>query len=610
MTDSPFNFASLSASPDNYAMKSGSPGFASFTPTGLSFDDQSMMDGLSDFGRFSGNKNENSDITADYGITGDVNNDNVKGRNSNDASANDNAINDGENNTNSDDIVNGTLNSGDDGNEGDKFGSIENDRSNEKRVQPLFAKAKSSQAKRSDIEEVIHSLRQRPGAISEGGIERLGHINGLEVFKEDFDGGKRISLGGRIILIDIDLMLPSNKVSKATLSLASAINDDIIAEQNARADAVLLANLQEPTLDKFADNLERVARLDKLSTKDIDNFQVVHGLYKNALSRIEKLERETLHMDPENDGYGIPKLNDEHALGLSIWYWRDHHRVSELDGKRYRIILEVHESDHAGGNWGVMQNNDWLGDLSSATSSDEHNWLSPDYSELEDQACAFVLRLDPPVEVPYYDAAILDPEEEVEVESLPTFDGSHDSVVYSERVIYDQDGNAVPQVYQFSLMSTRLAELRKIERVFIAHPRQIISVFQILRQSIRLQSLLDSVFNNSLEIEQPSNAYPIQNLSSLKSTSVSVTVTTPYGQSPQLKIIIPTSSEENGSRTQKLTSFSTKIERNGVVHIDKFIVNESINFPGKQDLQKRLERIINISEDIGITSHWLSMQIQ
>ncbi|KAK9377160.1 mediator of RNA polymerase II transcription subunit 1-domain-containing protein [Lipomyces chichibuensis] len=496
---------------------------------------------------------------------------------------------------------------------------------------PLFGRSKSEVVQRRDIEEIVHILRRRPGAISELGIERIGRNNSLEVFKDEIDGGKRISLGGRIILIDIDLLLPSNKVTKVALSLASRLDVQSSIAQT-RSDALLLADLQAPTLDSFARNVERLARHDKLSTNEIDNFEVLNGLYKNALQRIHEYEIGA-GIDAENVGHGTPVVDYLGVLGLSIWYWNERHRVPESlpesERMRYRVIVEIEESGRAGAGRGVVQNNALLGEQ-VATSDGEINWQEPDFSNLEDQATGFVLKLDPPVAIPYYDAATLDPECEAEIETIPAFDGSKDSLLFAKRIAYDSRGQ--PGEYIFSL-SSRVAEMRRIEEVYMSHPRQIFSVFEILRQSIRMQALINSVFKpdslipkSAVPMELPSTlaefVSSLDNLSNMTDlpgsapltrgppAMVSVKLATPYGRAPQLSLSMPTTDRTAVDRLPRLTSFAVEVRRGGKIGVVGLAVNEHGDVQGKEEMERTLADVTDIAEDLGIVALWVREQVR
>ncbi|KAK9477760.1 mediator of RNA polymerase II transcription subunit 1-domain-containing protein [Lipomyces japonicus] len=491
----------------------------------------------------------------------------------------------------------------------------------------VFGRPKSDGSRKRDIDAVIDILRTRPGAITEAGIERLAKNNGLEVFKEDIEGGKRISLGGRIILIDIDLRIPEHKAVKVAFSSASSMIDHSGGDAQAAAaikGAILLEDLQTPALDVFARNLERLARHDRLSTSEIDNFQILQGVFEHGLKRVYDSEV-ARGIDAENEGSGRPVVDDAGVIGVSVWYWNERRKIANVpDRKKYKVVVEIDEHGRSGGmEWGVLQNNDWISVSKKEGQLDGHDnnvveWNEPDRSNIEEQNTGFVLKLEPAIQVPYYDAAILDPEDEDAREDLvvkPTGhdDYSNNGVRYARRTIYDADGQ--PVQYRFRLSSAEDCEQRVIERVYIAHPRQLKTVLDILRQAVVASMLLDSAGRDTKSQPSP-EAAKIGLADVLKAaavgssrghesadTEVTVTVARPYGQAPRLGVIVPT----EGS----LASFVIEIGRAGVITVSQ-VATETYNSKSEQDQEqdqqaasKQLARVATISEDLGIVSHWI-----
>lgn len=223
-----------------------------------------------------------------------------------------------------------------------------------------------------------------------------------------------------------------------------------------------------------------------------------------------------------------------------------------------------------------------------------------------------MLVLDPPVLIPYYDAAILDPNGEAQIETLPTLEGTDSVTLNSERCIYDRSGE--PIKYSFSLSSSRMPEMRRIERVYISHPRQIFSVFEILRQVIRSRTLLDSVFHRRFQSSPIKGTAPSLStfLHSSKPAkqpnSMSFRVEAPYGKLPRISLLLPTI--DKSVADCKLSCFVFEIGRNGVVKMISSSVNEESNYSGKQELEAGLVNVVDIAEDLGIIGHWLREQIQ
>jgi len=95
------------------------------------------------------------------------------------------------------------------------------------------------------------------------------------------------------------------------------------------------------TLDKFANNLERLARMDKLSTPGSNCFEAVFGVY-TGLKRLydhEKKAAEELLVRGSDDiqekserhvmckANGRPRLHAHRRVGLSLDFWTDQHLV-------------------------------------------------------------------------------------------------------------------------------------------------------------------------------------------------------------------------------------------------------------------------------------------
>jgi len=113
------------------------------------------------------------------------------------------------------------------------------------------------------------------------------------------------------------------------------------------------------TLNKFANNLERLARMDKLSTPGANCFEAVFGVY-TSLKRLyehEKKAAEDLFVTGSGDiqeksklyvmckSNGRPRLHTRSRVGLSLDFWTDQHLVSKggamATGRRDDMRMEV-----------------------------------------------------------------------------------------------------------------------------------------------------------------------------------------------------------------------------------------------------------------------------
>lgn len=55
------------------------------------------------------------------------------------------------------------------------------------------------------LQRVVSLMASVPGRRSEDGIKRLGKQNGFEIFEDALPSGKRISLGCKLVLIDVSV---------------------------------------------------------------------------------------------------------------------------------------------------------------------------------------------------------------------------------------------------------------------------------------------------------------------------------------------------------------------------------------------------------------------
>lgn len=209
--------------------------------------------------------------------------------------------------------------------------------------------------RRKRLEAVIRLVGQRPGRVSDEGIERLARRYGLDVQCEPpvgqnkADGVRQITLAGETLLIDLtskDDVVQSIQVEGPDAFSGSAA-------------ALLKSNLTVPegagrinyTLDKFAKNLERIARLDKLEGANFNCYEAISGVYtslkklydhekKAAVALLgdgsdeasqDDIRKRELKADREVmcRKSGRPRLNARGRIGLTLDYWMDGRFISD-----------------------------------------------------------------------------------------------------------------------------------------------------------------------------------------------------------------------------------------------------------------------------------------
>lgn len=113
-------------------------------------------------------------------------------------------------------------------------------------------------------------LRSRPGVVSVQNIVRISQYYGFETFNEN----NRLTIAGKIILIDLDYE-SDTLITKIGISLLIEVQQDPLGFV-ASFGPLLHKNLHESTLHKFNDNLKKLSVLDKFSSLKIDMFNYLN----------------------------------------------------------------------------------------------------------------------------------------------------------------------------------------------------------------------------------------------------------------------------------------------------------------------------------------------
>ncbi|KAI9847260.1 MAG: hypothetical protein M1838_000955, partial [Thelocarpon superellum] len=208
--------------------------------------------------------------------------------------------------------------------------------------------------RRRRIESILDMLRTRPGRVSEESVERLAKRTGLEYLWEGPAGGPRmLSIAGSGVLIDIDFKLGA--VSKVGISFLKSPEAPTVPAP--RAAAILLRELQPPpgvsainaTLTPFAGHLERLARLDKLSSPGLNCFEAIAGVHA-SLARVNEWEKRKLRESRGGDDdeqierevlckrSGRPVMHARRRVGLSLEYWMQRRLVAPKEHRRDDVV--------------------------------------------------------------------------------------------------------------------------------------------------------------------------------------------------------------------------------------------------------------------------------
>jgi hypothetical protein len=207
-----------------------------------------------------------------------------------------------------------------------------------------------------NIEEVVRLIGMRSvgRGVSREGVELIGRSVGCDCL---FDGNT-LSIAGVRLLVDIEFDAHDKEVVKGIqLSLPMSSGGETSAEDAANVLKRDLTQTPEEriagmwkNMEGFKANLERLARLDRLSA-EVNCFQAVEGLYE-SMRKIWDTERQrNKTMGPWKalcqGALGRPVIHEAKTVGLALEYWAEGARILDMERKE-RVSLDDMEVDNKG----------------------------------------------------------------------------------------------------------------------------------------------------------------------------------------------------------------------------------------------------------------------
>lgn len=191
--------------------------------------------------------------------------------------------------------------------------------------------------RRRKMEEIVTTIGTRWGRVCQEGLERAAKRVGLECLWEEGRAGKRtLSIAGNGVLIDVEFNVED--VKNVTLEFAGSRSE--VGKRAAEGAMVLKRNLKGEegsyvTLDAFVGNLERLAKMDKLSEGGVNCFDALEGI-RAALQTVFEFEvgktRAEKGLDAAKEAIdrkvlcrasGRPMMHTGGRVGLALQYWMD-----------------------------------------------------------------------------------------------------------------------------------------------------------------------------------------------------------------------------------------------------------------------------------------------
>ncbi|EMR09685.1 hypothetical protein PNEG_01872 [Pneumocystis murina B123] len=449
------------------------------------------------------------------------------------------------------------------------------------------------------VDVAIHALEEGKidDFISAEALETLGKKEGLECFQDKYENKVTISLGGKIIVIDIDLEKFSIywKVIRVTTTWADCKGGQYFSPST---DAILLANFSESyRLNLFKSNFQRLLRFDRLSSPPIwDAFSAIRSLYV-AFEQIYGYELE-IYKDPEKilcEKFGKPEFDVANIVGLTLWYWKQR-RYCSTEEKLWRVIIEVEEQDTTASSISPAVNIQWI-DQKITLLNGDYNWMEP--SSSFSSSCQFVMILDPPVIVctedikqisriiKSYDFISQNDLEKNNYQVYETILTSQSLPIQTERILYLPFSVTQHQLY--TLEKSTLSPACHLNRIPFSHPKQIHSILKLLRKYILFQTLTESYINNNVS---SNSLLHKTNYKSYIKNKTNFNISTFYETNIQISIF---------SSTIDDLKIILSITENGHIHLQDLHTNKSL----PEDIKLEIEHVFQISEDIGITCEYI-----
>lgn len=418
-------------------------------------------------------------------------------------------------------------------------------------------KRNEDEERRAKIRKVLHSIGRSSGRISEEGIARCGRRVGFEnsfgMGEEAKEVGDRIiSMSGAKLLVDVDL---KQHAPRNVQVLFDSENEGLAAQAEA-AGRVLLGDLQVEEglgglgrrLERFAEDLERLASVDRLCVQQVNCFEALSGVYLSLRRLYEQEVGAAAELEVMRKKSGRPTVHANGRLGTEVEYWqertqRKHSANTDGDATAtsrgneqhapdndiYRLRLGI-QSSPAGLYPSIRLSDTWLPDpldLPAADAPQVTPWqdppptlippvTDPDAAILDPTPklpdLRFTAQLDPPVVLPWQVAStlfqsvglpapqvfimqawhslVLDP-----ATTAPFNAASKDaSTLRAKRGVATLRGEEGEVTHEYTLDVVKPDMAFKLEELPFAHPRQVVEMLPLLRQWACFGSLLRGIF--------------------------------------------------------------------------------------------------------------------
>jgi hypothetical protein len=193
------------------------------------------------------------------------------------------------------------------------------------------------------LNEVMEKLKSRPGRVSLENVRALGRRLGFEeMLEQPRTGDSVLTFAGRTVMVEMAFS-PQNEITKVDVQFPEP--STALQETAASASTVFYDCLAVPAgrssitnmLDRFAANLEKLAKIDKphgAAGDGFNGFEAIFGIH-SSLRKLYNHERELARRlyegadDADEKAItevtckksGRPRMNEDGKIGLDLDYW-------------------------------------------------------------------------------------------------------------------------------------------------------------------------------------------------------------------------------------------------------------------------------------------------
>ncbi|QIX00706.1 hypothetical protein AMS68_006223 [Peltaster fructicola] len=406
-------------------------------------------------------------------------------------------------------------------------------------------KRNEDEERRTKMRKILKTIGRPKGRVGEEGIlhvtRRLGLANDIDgetlraEERERRVGNRTIGIAGNTLVVEVELQNHIPKDVRVDFSNTMA-NASGKAEQ---AGSILLSDLSlqknapqvNKSLDQFAFNLDRLARLDRLSTPKISCFGALAGLYssfKRLYDQELDLATKLYHDDRRgraeaqvtNKGSGRPAIHEDGRTGLSLTYRNEGaNKNGESSDKSLNHKIWI-ETEHCSSELfpPIRITDAWLPEpLQLSAEATSIPWTDPpptyilpdtDGNSMSDDPAhplpdiRFVAKFDPPLVLPWQIAANLHTAVQStipQVYQLPSYiamlldapSGVAGNLFTTHAQVLRRTASGsvdVKHTYKINVVKHELGY--RLEELPFSHPRQIVELLPVLRQWLGINSLL------------------------------------------------------------------------------------------------------------------------